>query len=54
MIFHSFLLYLSMKRTSCYRCGYLKKGHTKNGKTYYYCEDRDCTVDPDEPECNYN
>ncbi len=43
-----------MRRTSCYRCGYLKKGHTKNGKTYYYCEDRDCTVDPDEPECNYN
>jgi len=24
------------------------------GVPYHYCSDRDCRVDPHEPECNYD
>ena len=40
-------------KNNCYRCGYFRKLKS-GGKIRYYCEDRDCTVDPNEPECNYD
>lgn len=42
-----------MKRNNCYSCGYCKKEKVK-GKTRYYCQDRDCIIDPNEPECKYD
>ena len=38
---------------SCYYCGYFRKETRPNGSIRYYCEDRDCTIDPNDPECNY-
>ena len=32
-------------KNSCKGCGYYRDG---------YCADRDCEVDPFEPECNYD
>lgn len=32
-----------MKKHNCYHCGYYRKG---------YCNDLDCTVDPDDPICS--
>lgn len=41
-----------MRLTSnCFRCGYLKE-EKRNGETVYYCNDRDCIVDPNEPDCS--
>ena len=40
-------------RGNCYSCGYLKEEKNKDGSTRYYCNDRDCIVDPYDPECNY-
>lgn len=40
-------------KNSCFYCGYLRKEETSNGVIRYYCNDRDCFVDPYEPECNY-
>ena len=37
-------------RTNCFRCGYLRK----EGDTRYYCNDRDCIVDPNDPDCRYD
>lgn len=31
------------KNHKCYHCGYYKNG---------YCNDLDCMVDPDDPECS--
>ena len=36
--------------TNCFRCGYFRK----EGGTRYYCSDRDCTVDPNDPDCRYD
>ena len=41
-----------MKR-NCFCCGYFKKLKRSNGTIRNYCDDRDCTVDPYDPECNY-
>ena len=37
-------------KNSCFYCGYFRK--EKDGRNY--CNDRDCTVDPHDPECNYD
>ena len=37
-----------MKMKNCHHCGYCRKW--KNGT--FYCDDLDCTVDPDEPICS--
>ena len=37
---------------NCYCCGYYKE-EKSNGSIRPYCNDRDCTVDPLDPECNY-
>lgn len=39
--------------SSCYYCGYFRKEIRPNGSIRYYCEAMDCTVDPNDPECNY-
>ena len=36
-------------KDSCHSCGYCKKEEDQ-----YYCADKDCYVDPFDPECNYN
>lgn len=38
---------------NCFRCGYFKREKQKNGSIRNYCDDRDCTVDPYDPECRY-
>ena len=43
-----------MHHTSCYRCGYFREEKKSDGSVRNYCNDRDCTVDPCEPECNYD
>lgn len=35
-------------RTCCLNCGYC----IKESEDRYYCNDRDCLVDPYEPDCN--
>lgn len=40
-------------KNSCYYCGYFRKETRPNGSIRYYCKDRDCIVDPNDPECNY-
>lgn len=40
-------------RSNCYFCGYYQELKRKDGSTRCYCNDRDCTVDPYDPECNY-
>lgn len=42
-----------MKVKSCFGCGYHKIMKDAR-RPYHYCEDRDCRVDPHEPECNYD
>jgi len=32
---------------NCYHCGYCKEK-----EDYYYCDDLDCEIDPDEPICS--
>lgn len=34
-------------KNSCYGCSYYKDEE-------HYCNDRDCMIDPYDPECNYN
>ena len=41
-------------RRSCLSCGYFRKETRKDGSVRNYCSDRDCTVEPYEPECNYD
>lgn len=41
-----------MKRNSCYTCGYCKKEEW-SGEVQYYCNDRDCIIDPTDPDCNW-
>lgn len=36
-----------MRRSSCYNCGYCRSEGDR-----FYCNDRDCYVDPNEPDCN--
>ena len=43
-----------MRKGSCFYCGYLKEIKLPNGGTRYYCSDKDCTVDPNDPDCNYD
>ena len=43
-----------MHRGSCHSCGYYRKEKYSNGTVRHYCNDRDCTVDPYDPECQYN
>lgn len=38
---------------NCYYCGYFRREIKKDGTERPYCNDRDCTVDPCEPECQY-
>lgn len=39
---------------NCYYCGYFKEIKKSDGSIRPYCNDRDCTVDPYEPECKCN
>lgn len=39
-------------KSSCFSCGYYREVK-EGGRVRPYCNDRDCTVDPYEPECNY-
>lgn len=39
---------------SCFYCGYFRRLKRSDGSIRDYCNDRDCTVDPNDPECNYN
>ena len=41
-------------RNSCLSRGYYRKEKRTDGSIRHYCNDRDCTVDPCEPECNFN
>lgn len=43
-----------MRKTSCFNCPYYKQLKKDNGELRNYCADKDCTVDPYEPECNYD
>ena len=43
-----------MRKSCCLYCGYCRKEKDEEGNTQYYCNDRDCTVDPYDPECNYD
>ena len=41
-------------KNNCYCCGWFKELKRTDGSIRNYCDDRDCTVDPYDPECNYN
>lgn len=41
-------------KNNCYRCGYFRKLKRADGSIRNYCNDKDCTVDPTDPECNYD
>lgn len=43
-----------MKYSSCYYCGYFREEKRKDGSIRNYCNDKDCTVDPLDPACNYD
>ena len=43
-----------MRMRNCFGCGYHKMEKDSKGISYHYCSDRDCRVDPHEPECNYD
>jgi hypothetical protein len=43
-----------MHRGSCYGCTYFREEKCGGGTVRPYCNDKDCTVDPYDPECNYN
>ena len=32
----------------------IKKETREDGSIRHYCNDRDCTVEPHDPECNYD
>ena len=38
-------------KNSCYCCGYFRELKRADGSIRNYCNERDCTVDPYEPEC---
>ena len=40
-------------KTNCFYCGWYKEIKQADGSIRHYCNDRDCTVDPCEPECQY-
>ena len=42
------------RRTNCHGCSYYRELKRSNGSIRCYCNDRDCTVDPYEPACNYD
>lgn len=42
------------RRSSCFGCSCFQKLKRSDGSIRNYCNDRDCTVDPYEPECNYD
>ena len=44
----------TMRHSDCYSCGYFREETRPDGSTRNYCNDRDCTVDPFEPDCNYD
>ena len=39
---------------SCFHCGWYREEKRANGTIRHYCNDKDCTVDPYDPECNYD
>ena len=41
-----------MRRGYCHGCSYFKE--MENGEIINYCNNKDCRVDPYEPECNYD
>ena len=42
-----------MRRCSnCYHCGYFRELPQEDGTVRNYFNDKDCTVDPYDPECN--
>ena len=41
-------------RNSCKGCGYYYLLHRTDGSVRCYCDEKDCTVDPSDPECNYD
>lgn len=43
-----------MRCSNCFKCGYFKKLKESNGRIRNYCDDRDCTVNPYDPDCNYD
>ena len=43
-----------MHYSNCYHCGYFREEPQPDGSIRNYCNDRDCTVDPYDPECNYD
>lgn len=43
-----------MGYSNCCYCGYYHKEKRSDGSIRHYCNDRDCTVDPYEPECRNN
>ena len=43
-----------MRQRSCFYCGYYRKETREDGSIRHYCNDRDCTVEPHDPECNYD
>lgn len=42
-----------MVRNNCKYCGYFREEENSDGSIRFYCNDLDCTVDPNDPECNY-
>lgn len=42
-----------MKRGYCYGCSYFQE-LDYTGKEWNYCSDKDCRVDPTEPDCNFD
>ena len=42
------------RRSNCYNCGYFREEPQEDGTVRNYCHDKDCTVDPYDPECNYD
>ena len=41
-------------KSNCHYCGYYREEKQENGSIRCYCSDKDCTVDPYDPECNYD
>ena len=40
-------------KNSCYNCGYFREFKRPDGSILKYCKDKECAVDPYDPECNY-
>lgn len=42
------------RKSNCFLCGYFREERdSSTGRVRNYCNDKDCTVDPYDPECNY-